>query len=257
MVRSRTPLPREGIPEWEDMLMNRGVPGVMGVTIVLIILGSAAFAAYESIDRFFHVRDIDNLWAVTVAAVVGFAGNEAVARFRIGVGKEIGSAALVADGYHARVDGLTSLAVLVGAIGVWLGFRLADPIIGLIITAAILRIVWGSGKSVFTRLLDGVDPEVIDEIAHAVSHVPGVQEVTGARVRWLGHRLHAELNLSVCADLSVEEGHGIAVEARHQLLHHLRYLSDATIHVDPEHASGGEYHCVDGHEHDDYPAHSH
>jgi len=233
------------------------VEDLAGVAIVLTILGSAAFAAYESIDRIFNPRDISNLWAVAAAAVVGFVGNEAVAQFRIRVGKEIGSAALVADGYHARVDGLTSLAVLAGAIGVWLGFPLADPIVGLIITAAILRIVWQSGKSVFTRLLDGVDPEVIDEIGHAVSHVPGVREVTGVRVRWLGHRLHAELNLSVCADLSVEEGHEIAVEARHQLLHHLKYLSDTTIHVDPEHAPGGEYHCIDDHEHDDFPTHSH
>ncbi len=233
------------------------VEDLAGVVIVLIILGSAAFAAYESIDRILNPRDISNLWMVATAAVIGFVGNEVVARFRMKVGREIGSAALVADGYHARVDGLTSLAVLAGAVGVWLGFPLADPIVGLIITAAILRIVWQSGKAVFTRLLDGVDPEVIDEIAHAVSHVHGVQEVTGVRVRWLGHRMHAELNLSVCADLTVEEGHDIAIEARHQLLHHLKYLSDATIHIDPEHASGGEFHCIEDHEHDDLPSHSH
>ncbi|MEW6554418.1 MAG: cation diffusion facilitator family transporter [Actinomycetota bacterium] len=228
-----------------------------GVLIVLIILGSAAFAAYEAIDRILNPRDITNLWAVAVAAVVGFVGNEGVALFRVRVGREIGSAALVADGYHARVDGLTSLGVLAGAIGVWLGFRLADPIVGLIISAAILRIVWQSGRAVFIRLLDGVDPEVTGEIALTVSHVPGVREVTGVRVRWLGHRMHAELNLSVCADLTVEEGHDIAIEARHQLLHHLKYLSDATIHVDPEHASGGEFHCFGGHAHDDLPPHSH
>ena len=233
------------------------VEDLAGVAIVLTILGSAAFAAYESVDRIINPRDISNLWVVAVAAVVGFIGNEAVAYYRIKVGKEIGSAALVADGYHARVDGLTSLAVLAGAIGVWLGFPLADPIVGLLITVAILRIVWQSGKSVFTRLLDGVDPEVIEEIAHAVSHVPGVSEVNDVRVRWLGHRMHAELNLSVCADLSVEEGHDIAVEARHQLLHHLKYLDDATIHVDPEHASGEEFHCIEDHEHDDLPSHSH
>ncbi len=233
------------------------VEDLAGVVIVLIVLGSAAFAAYESIDRILNPRDISNLWAVAFAAAVGFMGNEAVALYRIKVGKEIGSAALVADGYHARVDGLTSLAVLAGAVGVWLGFPLADPIVGLIITVAILRIVWQSGKAVFTRLLDGVDPEVTGEIAHAVSHVPGVREVTGVRVRWLGHRMHAELNLSVCADLTVEEGHDIAIEARHQLLHHLKYLSDATIHIDPEHASGGEFHCIEDHAHDDLPSHSH
>jgi cation diffusion facilitator family transporter len=233
------------------------VEDLAGVAIVLIILASAAFAAYESIDRILNPRDISNLWVVAAAAVIGFIGNEAVAVFRIKVGREIGSAALVADGYHARVDGLTSLAVLLGALGVWLGLPLADPIVGLLITVAILRIVWESGKSVFTRLLDGVDPPVVDEIVHAISHVSGVGEVSGVRVRWLGHRMHAELNISVSAELSVEEGHEIAMEARHQLLHHLKYLSDATVHVDPEHASGGEYHCIEEHEHDDLPSHSH
>jgi cation diffusion facilitator family transporter len=233
------------------------VEDLAGVVIVVTILGSAVFAAYEAIDRILNPRDISYLWAVAAAAVIGFIGNEAVAQFRIKVGREIGSAALEADGYHARVDGLTSLAVLAGAVGVWAGLPLADPIVGLLITAAILRIVWQSGKSVFTRLLDGVDPEVVDEIEHAVEHVPGVRELTGVRVRWLGHRMQAELNVSVGADLSVEQGHEIAVEVRHQLLHHLKYLSGVTIHIDPEHASGDEHHCVEGHEHDDLPSHSH
>ena len=168
-----------------------------GIVVVLIILLSAIISGYESINRFVHPQTVENLWAVAAAAIVGFLGNEAVARFRIRIGKEIGSAALIADGYHARTDGFTSLAVLLGAVGVWLGFPLADPIVGLLITIAILRIVWDSAKSVFTRLLDGVDPEVVDEIRHAVDHTPGVQNITEVRVRWLGHRLHAELNIAV------------------------------------------------------------
>src|SRR5262249_54014225 len=148
-----------------------------------------------------------------------------------------GSAALIADGYHARVDGLASLGVLISALGVWMGYPLADPALGLIITIIILRIVWQSGKSVFTRLLDGVDPEVIREIKHTAGHVSGVGHVSDVRVRWLGHRLHAELNLAVNQSLSVEQGHEIAKDVRHELLHHLRYLSNATIHVDPQNAS--------------------
>jgi cation diffusion facilitator family transporter len=233
------------------------VEDLAGVAIVLIILFSAIVAGYESIDRLFHPRTIVYLWAVIIASVIGFLGNEAVAMFRIKVGKEIGSAALIADGYHARVDGLTSLAVLFGAVGVWLGYPLADPIVGLLITIAIFRIVWESGKAVFIRLLDGVDPEVIDEIKHAVNHTPGVQDVAEVRVRWLGHRLHAEVNIAVSPELSVEEGHEIAKEVRHELLHHLRYLSNATIHVDPVNASGEEYHRIVEHAHDDLPSHSH
>jgi cation diffusion facilitator family transporter len=155
------------------------------------------------------------------------------------------------------VDGLTSLAVLFGAIGVWLGFPLADPIVGLIITVAILRIVWDSGKSIFTRMLDGVDPEVVDEIEDAVIDTPGVKGVSEVRVRWLGHRLHAELNVAVSPKLSVEKGHKISNDVRHRLLHRLRYLSNATIHIDPINASGEVHHRIDRHTHDRLPAHSH
>ena len=233
------------------------VEDLAGVAIVLMILLSAALACYESIDRLFHPQRVEYLWAVIVASVVGFIGNEAVAIFRIRVGKEIGSAALIADGYHARVDGLTSLAVLVGAVGVWLGYPLADPIVGLLITLAILRIVWDSAKSVFTRLLDGVDPDVIEEIRDAAGDVRGVEDVSEVRVRWLGHRLHAELNVAVTPELTVEGGHEIATEVRHQLLHHLRYLSNATIHIDPATASGEEHHKIGQHEHNGLPVHSH
>ncbi|MBI2304717.1 MAG: cation transporter [Chloroflexi bacterium] len=233
------------------------VEDLAGVAIVLIILVSAIVGSYESINRFLHPQTVGYLWAVAVASVIGFSGNEAVATLRIRVGKEIGSAALVADGNHARVDGLTSLAVLFGVVGVWLGFPLADPIIGLIITAAILRIVWESARAVFARLLDGVDPVVIEEIEHAVNHTEGVLAVSEVRVRWLGHRLHAEVNIAVAPDLSVGKGHDIAKEVRHQLLHGLRYLSNATIHVDPVDASGEEHHSIEGHEHSGLSRHGH
>jgi cation diffusion facilitator family transporter len=233
------------------------VEDLAGVAVVLTILFSAIVAGYESIERLFHPQEVGHLWAVIVASVSGFLGNEAVAILRIKVGKEIGSAALVADGYHARVDGLTSLAVLFGAVGVWLGYPFADPIVGLFITAAILQIVWESGKAVFTRLLDGVDPTVIDEIQHAVTHIPGVRDITEVRVRWLGHRLHAEVNITVDVELSVQKGHEVAKEARHQLLHHVRYLSDAIVHVDPANAPGEEHHRIAEHTHDGFSTHSH
>ncbi|MBI5180259.1 MAG: cation transporter [Nitrospirae bacterium] len=233
------------------------VEDLAGVAVVLTILFSAIIAGYESIDRLFHPQTVGYLGWVIIASVIGFLGNEVVAIFRIKVGKEIGSAALIADGHHARVDGLTSLAVLFGAVGVWLGYPLADPIVGFLITVAIFRIVWESGKAVFTRLLDGVDPEVIDEIKHAVNHTQGVKDVTEVRVRWLGHRLHAEVNIAVSPEFSVEKGHEIANEVRHQLLHHLQYLSNATIHIDPVNASGEKHHRITEHAHGGLPAHSH
>jgi len=228
-----------------------------GVVIVLTILASAIVAGYESIVRLMHPRPVEYLWAVIAASIIGFLGNEAVAVFRIRVGKEIGSTALIADGYHARVDGWTSLAVLLGAAGVWLGYPLADPLVGLGITLAILRIVWHSARAVFTRMLDGVEPEVIDEIHHAATHVAGVREVAEVRARWIGHRLHAEVNIAVDPRLSVAEGHAIAKEVHHQLLHHLNYLAGATIHVDPVGEAGERHHRVAAHTHDGLPVHSH
>ena len=233
------------------------VEDLAGVFVVLMILVSAIIAGYVSIDRLFHPQQVIFLWAVAAAALVGFIGNEAVAQLRIRVGTGIGSAALVADGYHARTDGLTSLAVLFGAAGVYLGYPLADPVIGLIITIAIFWIVRDSAKTIFTRLLDGVDPAVTDEIRHTADHIEGVVEITDVKVRWLGHRLHAEVNITVDSSLSVESGHAIAKEFRHELLHHLRYLSDATIHVDPVTASGPGYHDSAEHGHDGLPVHSH
>ena len=150
--------------------------------------------------------------------------------------------ALVADGYHARVDGWTSLAVLVGAVGVWLGFPLADPLIGAGITIAILFIVWDSAKSVFIRMLDGIEPGVLEEIHHAISHVAGVKGVGEVRARWIGHRLYAEINIAVKSNATVAQGHDIAKEVRHELLHHLPHLADAIIHVDPEDNSGEACH---------------
>lgn len=233
------------------------VEDVAGVIVVLIILFSAVVAGYQAVDRFFNPQEVSFLWAVAFASIVGFIGNEAVAVFRIRVGRSIGSAALVADGYHARTDGWTSLAVLAGAVGVWLGYPLADPVIGLLIACAILVIVWQSGKSVFTRLLDGVEPGVIEEIEHTASHVPRVREVGEVRARWLGHRLHAEVNVAVDPKLSVEEGHAVAREVNHALMHSLDFLGLAVIHIDPARESGEENHRIEPHAHDGLPLHSH
>jgi len=233
------------------------VEDLAGAVIVLTILFSAIVAGYEAVDRLIRPRPVEYLWAVAAASIVGFIGNEAVAVFRIRVGKEIGSAALVADGYHARVDGWTSLAVLLGAIGVWLGYPLADPLVGLGISAAILWIVWQSARAVFARMLDAVDPEIIDDLTHAAHHVSLVQEVTDVRARWLGHRLHAEVSIAVKPELSVLEAHAVALEVHHQLLHHVPHLAEATIHVDPVNATGDRHHRISAHVHDGLPAHSH
>ena len=149
-----------------------------GLAVIFMILISALLSGCESIQRIIEPQPVRNLWAIAAAAIIGFLGNEAVAFYRIRVGKQIGSAALVADGYHSRTDGLTSLAVLAGAVGVWMGYPLADPLIGLLITMVIFRILWDASRDVFRRILDGVDPEVVDEVEHAVEHLPQVKGIS-------------------------------------------------------------------------------
>ncbi len=205
------------------------VEDLAGIVIVLIILLSAVVAGYEAIGRLIHPQPVSHLGWLTLAGLIGFVGNEAVAVFRIRTGREINSAALIADGYHARTDGLTSLAVVAGAFGVWLGFPLADPLIGLGITLAILGIVWQSARAVLTRMLDGVDPGLIDEIAHAAEHVEGIRAVAEAHARWLGHKLHVDVAVTVDQGLRLAEAQAIAAALEQELFHHIPALSVARV----------------------------
>jgi len=207
------------------------VEDLAGLAIVLIILASAIVAGYEAIDRLFHPQAISQIGWVAIAGVIGFAGNEAVAVFRIRVGREINSAALIADGYHARTDGLTSLAVVLGAAGVWFGFPLADPIIGLLITVAILGIVWQSARAVITRMLDGVEPAVLAEIEHAAAHVSGIERVVDVKARWLGHRLHADVTIAIDEDVLSAVANQISTALQEELFDHLPALGSANILV--------------------------
>jgi cation diffusion facilitator family transporter len=220
---------------------------IAGVVIVLMILLSAIVAGYESYQKFISPQPISNVAWVIVAAIVGFLGNEAVALFRIRVGREIGSAALIADGQHARVDGFTSLAVLVGAIGSILGYPLVDPIIGLLITIAILFIVRDTAVSMWHRLMDAVDPAEVDTIERTAAGVSGVQDVQDVRARWVGHALSAELHIVVDEDLPTRDSHQIAEEVRHALFHAQPRLAMITVHVDPCGHSGKDHHVATAH----------
>lgn len=243
------------------------VEDLAGVVIVGLILLSAIVAGWQSIERLLSPQPISHVWWVFAAGVIGFIGNEVVAMFRIKVGREIDSAALVADGYHARVDGITSLAVVAGAVGVWLGFPLADPIVGMIITLMIFGIVWQSARSVFTRMLDGTEPEVPGEIRHAAGHVSGVLSVDDVRARWLGHRLAVELEVSIDGNATVRDADVIVSSIEKELLGHLPALGRANIRVRPDRKgrepmsqSGKKPHHHDHphpHPHDDKGGHSH
>ena len=218
-----------------------------GIFIVAMIALSAALAGWESSQRLVDPRPVQNVAWVIVAGVVGFAGNELVALYRIRVGRRIGSAALVADGLHARTDGLTSLAVVVGALGAAAGWELADPIVGLLITVAILFVLRGAARDIYRRLMDSVEPDLVDEVNRVLASVPGVEEVESVRIRWLGHELWAEAEISSAADLSLADAHAIAEEAHHHLLHEIRRLAQATIHTSPYGPEGQDHHVTTAH----------
>jgi cation diffusion facilitator family transporter len=189
------------------------VEDLAGLFIVTMIGLSALLAGYESIRRFFEPQPLTNLGWVLAAGLIGFAGNELVAVYRIRVGRRIRSAALVADGLHARTDGFTSLAVVLGVIGVWAGFPLADPVVGLLISTAIFMLLWGTARDIGRRLLDGVDPTLVDRAEQAVRSVPGINDVHAVRMRWLGHRLSVEATVTSDPAMPVGRFHQLEHQA--------------------------------------------
>jgi cation diffusion facilitator family transporter len=222
----------------------RRAEDLAGLFVLLMILASAILAGWESIDRLMSPQPMTNIPAVIVAGIIGFAGNELVALYRIRVGRDIGSAALVADGYHARTDGLTSLAVVFGALGVAAGFPLADPLVGLLITAVILVVLKQATSQMLGRLMDAVEPELVDQVEHVAGDVEGVEAVGPIRLRWVGHALEASLTITVDSQLTVAAGHDVAEDVRHALLHGVRRLDTALIHVDPSSHEGEDHHAA-------------
>ena len=200
-----------------------------GMAVVLIILFSAAVAAYEAIDRLVNPQTPTHLLATAIAGAVGFVGNEWVAVYRIRSGRRIGSAALEADGHHARIDGFTSLAVVAGAAGVALGFRQADPIVGLLISAAILRIVWQSAREIGLRALDGIEPQVVDALRREAAQVDGVRDVRDVQARWLGHVIRAELAIAVDPGQPIVRAEQLAELVSHRLVHHVDHVTEAVV----------------------------
>jgi len=249
------------IPLWIAFILGRRVANrrftygygraedLAGVFIVLMIALSSIVAGYESIRRLIDPQPITNVGVVIAAGLIGAAGNELVALYRIRVGRKIGSAALIADGLHARTDGFTSLAVVVGALGVLAGFPLADPIVGLLITIAILFVLKNAALDIGRRLMDSVDPDLVEAADASLRSVPGVLDVETLQLRWVGHRMRAETAVTVDAGLSVVAGHEIAVTAHHHLLHDVPRLVDATVHVSPAGVPGqDQHHTLDHHQ---------
>ncbi len=212
------------VPLWVAFVLGRRIASrrytygygraedLAGLFIIAVVAISAVIAAWQSISRLIHPQPLHNLWWVVAAGLIGFAGNEAVAIYRIRVGQKIGSAALVADGVHARIDGFTSLAVVVGATGAMLGFPLADPIVGLLISAAIIVLLWGTVRSIGARLMDAIEPDLVHRVEHALLETPGVVEVSQVQLRWVGHRLQGAASIAL-ADASLSAADARARDA--------------------------------------------
>jgi cation diffusion facilitator family transporter len=211
----------------------RRAEDLAGLFVVAVVAASALVAAWQAIDRLIHPRDLDHLGVLFAAGLVGLVGNELVALYRIREGRAIGSAALVADGYHARTDGFTSLAVALGAIAVWAGFERADALIGLVISVAILAVLRGVTRQIYYRLMDAVDPAIVATISHEAAHTPGVRGVSSAKVRWLGHRLVADITIDVDPAHTVGTGHQVATATHQRLTTHIAHIDDVNIHVHP------------------------
>lgn len=211
----------------------RRAEDLAGIFIVLMIATSLVVVGWESIHRLIDPQPMQHPGWVLIAGIIGVIGNEAVAVYRIRVGRRIGSAALLADGYHARTDTVASFAVVVAVVGTWLGYPLIDPIVGLIICGVIAWILKSTAQQVFRRLMDGVEPGLVLTITRTARAVPDVQDVGRVRARWTGHRMQAEVTVSVHHDRSVIEGHEIGDRVRRALLRDIPHLEEAVIHVDP------------------------
>ncbi|HZP30698.1 MAG TPA: cation diffusion facilitator family transporter [Acidimicrobiia bacterium] len=227
-----------------------------GIAVIAMIAISAIAAAVAAVARLLDPQPVHRVGWVIAAGVVGFAGNELAARFRIRTGRRIGSAALVADGVHARADGLTSLAVVAGAAAVAAGVPDADPMVGLLIAVSIAFVAKDAARNVYYRLMDAVSPELVDRARATVLGTPGVLSVVELRLRWVGHRLHAEAEITVDPARSQVEAHAVAHEAHHRLLHAIPRLDRVIVHASPADVDGVDHHTAIAH-HEHGEPHSH
>ena len=218
-----------------------------GICIVVVIVASTVISGYAAIHRLVHPAPVTGAGWVVAAGLVGVAGNELVAAYRVRIGRRIGSAALVADGLHARTDGITSAAVVVGAVLVLAGYPKADPVVGLLITAAVAVVAVGAAHEVYRRLMDSVDPALVDRVEAVLRSCDGVEGVDSVRIRWVGHELRADIQVTSDAGLSLVAAHAIADAAHHRLLHEVPRLAEAVIHTSPADGGAVEHHSAIAH----------
>jgi cation diffusion facilitator family transporter len=204
-----------------------------GIVVVLLIVGSAIASGVTSVEHLLHPSRLTHPGVALAAALVGFAGNEAVARYKTVMGRRLHSVSLVADGQHSRIDGLASLGAAAGVGGAWAGVTALDPVAGLLLTGIIALVALDTARNVTARLLDEADASLLATIEEVAAAAPGVASVSEVRARWTGRRLRAELVLTVAPDETVSRAHALGEEVRHALFHRIEALADVVVHLDP------------------------
>lgn len=204
---------------------------IAGIFIVISIGFSAGYILIESFQKLLNPQPLQNLEWLALAAVIGFVGNELVAMMQIRVGRQIGSDAMIADGQHARIDGLTSLAVLIAVLGTVVGLPILDPIVGIVIAFAIVGITWNAIKTVWYRLMDAVDPHLVEHVEAHTREVAGVLDIQTLRLRWVGHRMYGVMTIQIAADTSLERSQQIVHDIQHESGHVIPQMDEMTIQV--------------------------
>jgi cation diffusion facilitator family transporter len=204
-----------------------------GLVVLGLIVASAIVSGVTSVEHLVHQQPLSNFPLALAVALVGFAGNEGVAQYKISAGRRLRSMALVADGRHSRLDGLASLGAALGVLGAELGAPVLDPVAGLLITVVIAVVAWETGRTVTGRLLDEADASLLATIEEVAQSTPGVIAVSETRARWTGRRVRAEITLELQPDATLARAHALGEEVRHRLYHRIEPLTDVIVHLDP------------------------
>jgi cation diffusion facilitator family transporter len=208
------------------------IEDVATLLIVVVIVVTALIAFAESVRKFFVVEPYGNLAFSLLAAAAGVVANLSVSEYKVRVGRGLGSPALEADGVHSRIDALVSAAALVGIGLAGLGLRLADPIAGVAITLAIVYVLAGTVRSLFNRMMDAVDPDLVNEITEAARGVEGVLSVHDVSARWVGRELWAVMHVDCDPDATLQAAHEVVQRVEHEVGHRVE-LGRLDVHMDP------------------------
>jgi cation diffusion facilitator family transporter len=234
-----------GVPLWVAFFFSRKKPtarysygygkfeDLAGVMIVVLVLLSSVFSITRSFGKLLHPQIFLHPGWVALASVTGFLGNEAVAFLRIRAGRRTGSVSLVADGQHARVDGLVSLSVLAGVAGSLTGHLRWDPLVGILLGVVTFLIGVRMGWMVGTHLSDGIDSGVLETIRRAALDEPGIREVSRVRARWMGHRMICDLLVVLDHPVSLPDSRQRARAVEERIRKALPFMDDVLVVATP------------------------